>query len=357
MVAERFSRISGVGIYLPKRIVTNQDLVAMGVDTSNDWILERTGIETRRVASGEETNPFMAAEASKAALAMANQKVNRKAEHVLVATNSSIVNPDSRAGFPGVSSYVPERLAGLVEKLCGFADVQSGCPGINYALTYADGLIKARIYDRILVIGTEDLTGLMNLDNRETCVLFGDGASAYVLDVSDRPGFVAHRLHGTRVDRGAITSPLRLRRSIKDPAAWPVLSPTVQMDKGQPVYKFVKRVLVNTFIGFQEDKRLNPDGIKLSDIAKIVSHQANLRMFEAAAEEIEKKHGELGLSKEEIMRRFVITIQENGNSSAASQGPGMLEVLVGEHALPEGSHVLMIGYGAGLSWAVNHYIV
>ena len=354
-VAERFSKITGVGLYLPSA-VSNDELVSFGVASSDEWIVQRTGIKQRRVASRGEGVDFMAIEAGRRALEMANANLERKAQMIIVSTNTASTLEKSRAGFPAVGAYVQNSLKEFVEFECGFFDVVSGCSGVNYGLAIGDSFIKAGLYDRVLVVGADRLWGITDLDERGTASVLSDGASGYVLDVSDSPGFIAHKLRGRGECRSAITSELMNRRSIFEPNGEKIFSPAIQMN-GREVYKFVVNLLVDTFAGFNTDDEINPLNyrISISGVRKIAAHQANLRMFEAAADRI-CEMPELGLSRQDVLDRIITTIQVNANSSVASQGPPTYEILFGEKKVEEGSHILMMGYGAGLSWGINHYI-
>ncbi|MEK6922456.1 MAG: 3-oxoacyl-[acyl-carrier-protein] synthase III C-terminal domain-containing protein, partial [Nanoarchaeota archaeon] len=278
---------------------------------------------------------------------------------VLLATNTSVSDPLAQAGFPCIAGDVQQRITGLIRDKCGISDIQSGCVGINYASAFGDGLIRAGYLDRVLVIGADILSRIVDFNDRSTCVLFGDGAAAYVLDVSDLPGFVGHRFYGDGAKRGIITSPLRMRRYLDEPKNQTSYAPTLIMDGGS-VHEEVIKILVNTFANFENDLLLNPYGVNFSEVAKIIPHQANCRTIETAARKIAKMRSKLGVdanSLEDVRSKFIVTIDEYANNSTASQGPGLEEVLYGENCLKEGEHVVMCSYGSGFSACFNHYVV
>ena len=299
----------------------------------------------------------MASEAGKSALNQANEVGETPVDMILMATNTSITDPLSQAGFPCKAGDVQQKIANAIG--CGICDIQSGCSGINYALLFADSIIRSGYANRILVIGAEILTRIANYNDRTSCVLFGDGASAYVLDVSDKPGFIGHKTYGDGSKRGIITSPLTKRRNIDDPPEKTVMSPTLTMD-GKKVHKEVVNILDDTLTKFESESLLNPQRLSFSHIKRIVPHQANCRTIEASAEKIAKKRKKAGFDAneyEEVKDKFIVTIDQYANSSTASQGPGLEEVLYGDNKLKEGNHILMVGFGSGFSASFNHYII
>ncbi len=348
-----YSKITGIGVYLPKRRISNQELINLvNLDSDDEWIKKRTGIEYRHFASPYESNASMAIKASKMAIEEANSKYQKNIDCIIVATNTAVTSGISTAGFPSTSSEVQVNLEDLITEKCPCFNIQTGCAGINFALAISDSLIISEMYNRILVIGTDLLSELTDFNDRATCVLLSDGATAYILDKSNEPGFIGHNLHTDGSRRDYITSPLTQRKPWYSQDT--ILSPTLKM-KGKEVYKFVEKVLISMIVNFETDEKLNPKPHKVgfNKIKKIVAHQANFRMFEGTARHIAKDYKHLNLTEEEILKKFVITINNHGNNSTASQGPGLLEIRNG--FLNPGDHILMVSYGADVSWAINHY--
>ncbi len=355
MVSEEiYSKITGLGIYTPKRKISNEELSNIAkIDTSDDWIQGRTGIKFRNIASENESLTYMATEASKKAIEMANKSEERLIDLIILASNTTISDPLSKAGFPNTSGAIQKELMPFIRKNCGIFDLQSGCSGINYALFAADGIVKGNNRKRILVIGSDILSYITDFNNRSTCVLFSDGASSYILDSSREPGFVGHYDYGNGQLRDIITSPIKNKRHIDSPPETYNAAPTLIMN-GRKVHEVIIKLLEDTLINFRDNHYLNPKSISLSEIKKIILHQANCRTIEKAAANIEHK---LKLRENEIKDKFIVTISDYANSSTASQGPGLMEVVYGENKLKNDDHILMIGYGAGFSACFNHYII
>lgn len=256
MPQETYSKIKAVGVYLPQSY-TNQEFIALtGIDSSDTWITTRTGIRARSIASAEESNASMAIRASVVALEEAKVKGIGQPELIILATNTTTGMAESGAGFPCAAGKVQAGLEGLVEEHCGFFDLQAGCTGINYALFFADSVIRCGRYGTVLVIGSDKLSDIVDVRQRETSVLFSDGATAYVLSASKYPGFLGHGLYGNGALGNAITSPVRERLPFQGDI--PEMGPTIAMD-GRLVYKTVVNLLGDIAEGFQANERLNPE--------------------------------------------------------------------------------------------------
>ncbi len=312
--------IAGVGGYLPRRIVTNDEL-AHTVDTSDAWIRERTGIRQRHIAAPDETASFMATEASRAALEHAGINADQ-VDAIIVATST----PDQ--SFPAVALRVQAALG--ITRGFGF-DISAACSGFVYALSLADQMIRAGGARQILVIGVEVFSRLLDWSDRGTCVLFGDGAGAVLVHASeDQPenepsrGVLSTHLHGD----GRLGDILYLNGAVgmRD------LPGTVVMH-GRDVFRHAVAKLAETV-----EEALAANGLTAEAIDWLVPHQANLRIIDGMGKK-------LGLPSE----RVVVTVDRHGNTSAASI-PLALNEAVRDGRIKRGELVLMEALGAGLTW-------
>lgn len=284
-MSRRYSRIIGTGSYLPRQIVTNHDL-SQRVDTSHDWIVERSGIHQRHIAETDETTSMMATEAAKQAILAA--KISPETiDLILVATTT----PDMV--LPTVSTLVQHNLG--IYGIPAF-DVGAACAGFVYGLSMADQFIQAGTYKTILLIGVESMSSIVDWSDRSTCVLFGDGAGAAILQVSETPGILSTHIHADGRYHAALYVPTGLPNRAK-----PGLLPYVHME-GKEVFKFAVKVL-----GEVVDEILAANEMSYNDIDWLIPHQANLRIIQATAKK-------LGLPLEKV----VLTVQDHGNTSAAS---------------------------------------
>ena len=315
-----FSRIVGVGSALPERCVTNPMLAAelgeRGIETSDEWIMARTGISQRYIASPEVTSSVLGARAARAALAycgMAPESIDL----IIVATST----PD----------YVFPSTACLVQRDLGIAgcpafDVQAVCSGFVYALSVADALITNGSSKNALVIGAEVFSRILDWSDRGTCVLFGDGAGAVVLSASDRPGILASKLHADGRHEGL----LRTAGNVSHGAI--VGTPFLTMD-GQAVFKLAVSMLDQ--VGRET---VAAAGMTVADIDWLVPHQANIRILQATGRK-------LGIPAE----RVVVTVDRHANTSAASV-PLALDTAVRDGRIREGHRVMLQGVGGGFTW-------
>lgn len=319
-VAPRFSRITGTGSMLPARRVTNAELAAQlaarGIETSDEWIIERTGIRARHFAAPEQTASDLALEAARHALEAAGRKAG-EIDLIIVATST----PDMV--FPSTAAIVQHKL-GVAG--CPAFDVQAVCSGFVYALTVADALIRTGSARRSLVIGAEVFSRILDFDDRTTCVLFGDGAGAVVLEASDRPGLLASDLHADGAYRDILCTPGTVSggRVLGDP--------TLKMD-GPAVFKLAVKVL-------EESARavLAKAGRSDTDIDWLIPHQANIRIMQGTARKLK-----LPLDK------LIVTVDEHGNTSAASI-PLALDVAMRGGRVRAGDTVMLEGVGGGFTW-------
>ncbi|MGI6678487.1 MAG: beta-ketoacyl-ACP synthase III [Dehalobacterium sp.] len=314
--------IAGVGSYVPERILTNADLEQM-VDTNDDWIISRTGISTRHIAAQKETTSDLAYEAAKLALADAGLKAE-ELDLIIVAT----CTPDML--FPATACILQEKL-GIKGKPS--MDVEAACSGFIYGLATGAQFIATGIYENVLVVGAETLSRIVDWEDRNTCVLFGDGAGAAVLRPEERgKGLLSFYL-------GADGSGGDLLKVPAGGAARPASHETVENKlhcmsmNGQEVYKFAVRVMGSAALAALEKASLNKD-----DVAYVVPHQANMRIVEAAMRR-------LGLP----MEKAFINLTKYGNMSSASI-PVALDELYRTQKLKKDDVLVLVGFGAGLTW-------
>lgn len=310
-----FSRIIGTGSYLPERVVTNDEL-ARTVDTSDEWVRTRTGIHSRHVAAEGQLASDLALPAAQGALQSAGVKP-ADIDLIIVATTT----PDII--FPSTACILQSKL-GIAG--CPAFDVQAVCSGFVYALTIADLFIRSGQSKHVLVVGTEVYSRILDWSDRNTCVLFGDGAGAVIVAASEKPGILATKLHAD----GSHKEMLCVPGSVNAGKVWG--SPFVHMDGGS-VFKFAVRV-------FEEGARevLEAAGMKVSDLDWFIPHQANIRIMEATAKN-------LGLPKEKL----IATVHHHGNTSAASIPLAMDEAVKDGRILP-GQTLLLEGVGGGFTW-------
>jgi len=316
----RYSRIVGTGSILPPRVVTNQQLVAelgaRGIDTSNEWIVERTGIRQRHLADEGVTSSRLATEAGRRALDAAGLAPT-DVDLIIVATST----PDFV--FPSTACLVQKELGAPG----GAAfDVQAVCTGFVYALAVADSMIRGGLAHRALVIGAEVFSRILDWNDRGTCVLFGDGAGAVVLAGSDEPGVLAAKLHAD----GRHESILRTAGNVCQGAV--TGHPYLTMD-GQAVFKLAVSVLDSV-----ARETLDAAGLPVDAVDWMIPHQANVRILNATARR-------LGIP----MSRVVVTVGEHANTSAASV-PLALDQAVRDGRIRPGQNVLMEGVGGGFTW-------
>ncbi len=316
----RYSRITGTGSYLPPRRLTNADLTAelaaKGVETSDDWIVERTGIRARHFAAADVGSSDLGAEAARNALAAAGRTA-QEIDLIIVATST----PDMV--FPSTATMVQHKL-GVAG--CPAFDVQAVCSGFVYALTVADAMIQTGSASRALVIGAEVFSRILDFNDRRTCVLFGDGAGAVVLEASDTPGILATDLHADGQHRDILCVPGTV-------SGGQILGdPLLKMD-GQAVFKLA--------VGVLEDAAraaLDKAGLQASDIDWLIPHQANIRIMQSTAKRLKLP-----------MDKVVVTVDQHGNTSAASI-PLALDSAVRSGQVRKGQTLMLEGVGGGFTW-------
>ncbi len=316
----RYSRISGTGSYLPPRRLTNADLTAelaaKGVETSDDWIVERTGIQARHFAAPEVGCSDLGVEAARNALTAAGVQAE-DIDLIIVATST----PDMV--FPSVATMVQQKL-GVAG--CPAFDVQAVCSGFVYALSVADAMIQTGAASKALVIGAEVFSRILDFTDRRTCVLFGDGAGAVVLEASDTPGILASDLHADGRYRDILCVPGTVS------GGQVFGDPLLKMD-GPAVFKLA--------VGVLEDAAratLAKAGLQAGDIDWLIPHQANIRIMHSTAKRLKLP-----------MDKVVVTVDQHGNTSAASI-PLALDSAVRAGKVKKGDTLMLEGVGGGFTW-------
>ena len=311
-----FSRITGIGSFLPGQAVTNDDLARRGIETSDEWITSRTGIRCRHLAENGETSSDLGLEASRRALNAAGLQAS-DVDLIIVATST----PDFI--FPSTACLLQSKLGN--SGATAF-DVQAVCSGFVYALTIADKFLRSGSHRRALVVGAEVFSRILDWSDRTTCVLFGDGAGAVVLEAGDQQGILATALHADGAHHGILSVP----GSVSGGKV--TGDPFLRMD-GQAVFKFAVRVLAE--VG---EECCQAAGIGTADVDWLIPHQANIRILEATAKRMKLPMG-----------KVVVTVDRHGNTSAASV-PLALDEAVRERRIQAGQKVLLEGVGGGFTW-------
>ena len=313
----RYARLLGTGSYLPDTVLTNEQ-ISKTVDTTHEWIVERTGIHERRIAGRDESASSMAEMAARRALDAAGMTADAL-DLIIVGTGT----PDRV--FPSTACLLQHRL-GI--RNCAAFDVQAACSGFVFALSIADQYIRAGTARHVLVVGSEMNSRLVDWSDRSTCVLFGDGAGAVVLGVSDEPGLLSTHIHSDGQYQDLLYVP---NVAAEHPEA-EASSRYLKM-QGNEVFK----VAVNT-LGRIVDETLEENGLEKSDIDWLVPHQANIRIITATAKKLRMS-----------MDQVVVTVEKQGNTSSASI-PLALDEAIRDGRIQRGQTVLMEAFGGGFAW-------
>ena len=316
----RYSRITGTGSYLPPNRLTNAqlaaDLATRGVETSDEWIVERTGIRARHFAAPDVTSSDLGLEAAKRAIEAAGLKA-ADIDLIIVATST----PDMV--FPSVACILQHKL-GIAG--CPAFDLQAVCSGFVYALTVADAMIKSGAASKALVVGAEVFSRILDFSDRTTCVLFGDGAGAVVLEASETPGILASDLHADGKHVGILSVPGHV-------SGGQVLgSPLLTMD-GKAVFKLAVGMLESAARAALAKAELTE-----ADIDWLIPHQANLRIMHSTAKKLKLP-----------LEKMIVTVDQHGNTSAASI-PLALDEAVRSGKVKKGDIVMLEGVGGGFTW-------
>jgi 3-oxoacyl-[acyl-carrier-protein] synthase-3 len=319
----RYAQIVGWGMHVPSEILTNDDLASM-VDTSDDWIQARTGIVERRIAPPKETTATMAIRAAQDALRVAKANPARL-DLIIVAT----ATPDYP--FPATACLVQDALGAT---RAGAFDLSAGCTGFVYALAVGSQMIISGAYDQVLVIGAETLSRIVNWTDRNTCVLFGDGAGAVLLQASDVPGGVLSAVLGADGSGGDLL--MLPAGGSRHPASAETVAQSLHYIhmNGPEVFRFATRVTARA-----ARQALAAANINLEDISLFISHQANGRIIHSAAKSLK-------LPPEKVF----VNLDRYGNTSAASVPIALCEA-IGQDRVKRDDHLVMVSFGAGLTWA------
>lgn len=316
----RYSRITGTGSYLPPRRLTNADLAAelaaKGVETSDEWIVERTGIQARHFAAPDMSSSDLGVQAAKHALEAAGLKAS-DIDLIIVATST----PDMV--FPSTACILQNKL-GIAG--CPAFDVQAVCSGFVYALVVADAMIKTGSATKALVIGAEVFSRILDFTDRTTCVLFGDGAGAVVLEASETPGILASDLHADGKHVGILCVPGHV-------SGGQILgAPLLRMD-GKAVFKLAVNVLESSARATLAKANLTD-----ADIDWLIPHQANLRIMQSTAKKLKLP-----------LEKLIVTVDQHGNTSAASI-PLALDASIRSEKIKKGDTLMLEGVGGGFTW-------
>ena len=311
-----FARVIGTGSCLPGNPVSNDDLAARGIDTNDEWIVTRTGIRSRYLAEPGTTSSQLGLIAAQRALEMAGIGAETL-DLIIVATST----PDYI--FPSTACLIQGKLG---NKGAAAFDVQAVCSGFTYALGIAEKFIRSGSHRRALVIGAEVFSRILDWNDRGTCVLFGDGAGAVVLEASEKPGILATAMHADGSQSGILNVPGQVC------GGQVTGDPFLRMD-GQAVFKFAVRVLAD----IAEEVCANA-GVATADVDWLIPHQANIRIIEATGKK-------LGIDRDKV----IVTVDRHGNTSAASV-PLALDEAVRDGRIQRGQKILVEGVGGGFTW-------
>lgn len=318
----RRATIIGLGKYLPEEIMTNHDLEKI-VDTTDEWIKTRTGIEKRRIAAKEQATSDLAYAAAKEALEDADIAAE-ELDLIIVAT----ITPDML--FPATSCIVQEKLGA---KNAAAFDLGAGCSGFVYGLTTAVNFVETGMYDNILVIGAEVLSKILDWEDRGTCVLFGDGAGAAVISAAEKGGFLASDLGADGKGADTLYQPAGGSRIPASHESVRNKEHFLKME-GTPVFKFAVKAMSRASLDV-----LKKAGVKKEDVKLLIPHQANTRIIDAAAKRLK-------LNDDQIY----VNLPEYGNTSAASIAIALAEAKE-KGLINNGDKIVLVAFGAGLTWA------
>lgn len=309
-----YSKILGTGSYLPEKILTNFDLEKI-VDTSNEWIVERTGIHQRHLVAEHENTVSLAEQAGRRAIEAAQLKTSDIDMLIVTSTTPDMV-------FPSTACLLQEKFG--ISGCPAFDINASACAGFMYGFSIADQYIRTGAIKTALIIGSEIMSRVVDWTDRSTCVLFGDGAGAVVLGASDQPGILSTHLHADGHHKDVLYLPSRQHHA-------PNLESVKMM--GNQLFKLAVNILGDLF-----DETLNANGLQKSDVDWLIPHQANIRIIAAMAKKLNLP-----------MERVAITLENQGNTSSASI-PLALDQAIRDGRIQRGQLLLMEGFGGGLAW-------
>lgn len=314
-----YSRIAGTGSYLPEKVLTNADLEKM-VDTSDEWIVSRSGIRERHIAEPEQTTSDLAYEASLKALEAAGMTADDIQMIIVGTTTPDLV-------FPSTACLLQEKL-GISG--CGAFDINAACSGFIFALSVADQFIRSGTVTNVLVVGSETLTRLVDWTDRATCVLFGDGAGAVVLKADSEVGILSTHLHSDGGKKELLICPVGPSKGFD--LSLPNAGVKIYM-AGSEVFKHAVKALDSVV-----DETLEANGLTKADLDWLIPHQANLRIIEATAKRLEMS-----------MDNVIVTVDRTGNTSSGSI-PLALDEAVRSGKIQRGQLLLLEAFGGGFTW-------
>ncbi len=314
-----FARITGTGSYLPERVLSNADLEKM-VDTSDEWITTRTGIRERRIAADGETTGDLAFQAATRALEAAGVKASELDAIVLGTTTPDLI-------FPSTACLLQARLGA---NGCMAFDVNAACCGFMYALGIADKFIRSGQTKKALVVGSETLSRMTDWTDRNTCVLFGDGAGAVVLEADNEPGVITTLLHADGSFKDMLYNPVGVSAGFKDNGRH---GNTIMME-GNKVFRVAVRALERLV-----DETIAAAGMHEDEVDWLIPHQANLRIIEATAQRLHLP-----------MERVVVTVDKHANTSSGSV-PLALDAAVRSGRIKRGQNLLLEAFCGGFTWS------
>ncbi|HTM63330.1 MAG TPA: beta-ketoacyl-ACP synthase III [Gammaproteobacteria bacterium] len=312
----KYSKILATGSYLPEKILTNADMEKL-VDTTDAWIVERTGIKERHIAAAHENAVTFAEQAARRALETAGLTPADIDLIIVSSTTPSMM-------FPGTAVLLQEKFG--ISGCAAFDLNSSACAGFMYGLSIADQYIKTGTIKHALVIGSELMSRIIDWNDRSTCVLFGDGAGAVVLGPSDEPGIMSTHIHANGMHYDVLYMPMKHSQGVN-----PSLD-SIQMN-GNALFKLAVNILGGLF-----DETIAANNIKKTDIDWLIPHQANIRIIQAMAKKLDMP-----------MDRVAITLDTQGNTSSASI-PLALDMAVRDGRVKRGDLLMMEGFGGGLAW-------
>ncbi|NIJ68083.1 beta-ketoacyl-ACP synthase III [Xanthomonas sp. 60] len=313
-----YSRIAGTGSYLPEKVLTNADLETM-VETSDEWIVSRTGITERHIAADGQTTSDLGYQAALRALEAAGIEASQLDMIVVGTTTPDLI-------FPSTACLIQARLGAVG---CPAFDVNAACSGFVFALSVADKFIRAGDARHVLVIGAETLTRIVDWTDRTTCVLFGDGAGAVVLKADEETGILSTHLHSDGSKKELLWNPVGISAGFGEDGR---TTGAIQM-KGNDVFKYAVKALDSVV-----DETLEANALTKGDLDWLIPHQANLRIIEATAKRLE-------LSMDQV----VVTVDKHGNTSSGSV-PLALDAAVRSGRVQRGQLLLLEAFGGGFTW-------